>query len=287
MSVYELKYKNRCFIIKVAQNVNDVNNQNKKIKRIDFVRKIILSFDDGGRDFYRVVYPTLKKYNLTGVANIISQYIKPEAECEEGHRYMSVENLVELQQNGIEIACHGRNHENTIEDILNNIEDFKNMGLDVENIGFASPGSGITMDNVHTIDSLVKDKTISYIRSAYTPDKDGKFIEFMNRLMEKSGSSELFCLMNKRNFIKSFDYSWFPSVVITSYTTMKQVKKLLKKMPDNSSVIIMFHHIYEKDDAGYGKSIWYWDAGLFRELCEYISSNENFVCVNNVDLVKK
>jgi hypothetical protein len=70
-----------------------------EIKKGDFMRKIILSFDDGGEDFYRVVYPALKKYNLTGVANIISQYIKPEAECEEGHRYMSAENLVELQAN--------------------------------------------------------------------------------------------------------------------------------------------------------------------------------------------
>ena len=250
------------------------------------MRKIILSFDDGGEDFYRVVYPTLKKYNLTGVANIISQYIKPEAECKEGHRYMSAENLVELQKNGIEIACHGRSHENTVEDILDNIEDFKNMGLDVTGIGFASPGSGITMDNVHTIDSLIQDKTITYIRSAYIPDREGKFMGFMNQLMEKSGWAWLFRLMNKRNFIKTFDYPWFPSVVITSYTTMKQVKKLLQKMPDNSSVIIMFHHIYEKGDSAYGKGIWYWDADLFEELCEYISGNENFVCVNNADLVK-
>lgn len=250
------------------------------------MRKIILSFDDGGEDFYRVVYPTLKKYNLTGVANIITKHIKPALESTPENRYMTEENLRELQKNGIEIACHGRSHENTVEDILNNIEDFKNMGLDVENVGFASPGSGITMDNVHTIDSLVKDKTISYIRSAYIPDRESKFMGFMNRFMEKSASAGLFCLMNKRNFIKSFDYPWFPSVVITSYTTMKQVKKLLRKMPDNSSVIIMFHHIYEKDDTGYGKSIWYWDAELFREFCEYISKDEKFVCINNVDLVR-
>ena len=67
---------------------------------------------------------------------------------------------------------------------------------------------------------------------------------------------------------------------------MNQVKKLLQKMPDNSSVIIMFHHIYEKGDSAYGKGIWYWDADLFREFCEYISDNESFVCINNVDLVK-
>ena len=250
------------------------------------MKKIILSFDDGGRDFYNVAYPILKKYNLTGVANIITKHIKPATGSTPENRYMTEENLLELQKNGIEIACHGRNHENTIEDIFNNIEDFKNMGIDVENIGFASPGSGITMDNVDAVDSLIKNKTISYIRSAYTPDKDGKFMEFMNRFMEKSSSADLFYLMNKRNYIKSFDYPWFPSVVITSYTTMKQIKKLLKKMPDDSSVIIMFHHIYEKGDAGYGKSIWYWDADLFRELCEYIRDDENFVCVNNINLVK-
>ena len=249
------------------------------------MRKIILSFDDGGEDFYRVVYPTLKKYNLTGVANIISQYIKPEAECEEGHRYMSAENLVELQQNGIEIACHGHSHRNTVEDIEKNLEDFAKMGLNLENMGFASPGSDITEENVHKLDSLIKDKTISYIRSAYIPDRHGKFMGFLNQFMEKTRSVLLFYLMNKRNFIKNFDYPLFLSVVVTSYTSIKQMKYLLKKMPDNSSVIIMFHHVFKKGDAGYGKGIWHWDADRFEWLCDFISKRDDFSCVPNVDLV--
>ncbi len=250
------------------------------------MRKIIFSFDDGGEDFYRVVYPTLKKYNLTGVANIISQYIKPEAECEEGHRYMSVENLVELQQNGIEIACHGHSHKNTVEDIEKNLDDFAKMGLNLENMGFASPGSGLTPEKMSIIEPLIKDKRISYVRSAYTPYIYGKYMVYLTQLMENSRSKHLFYLLNKKNFIRKSDSLWFPSVVVISKTTMKQMRYFLEKMPDNTSVIIMFHNVYKKTDARYGKGVWHWDADLFEELCEYISGNENFVCVNNVDLVK-
>lgn len=248
------------------------------------MRNIILSFDDGCRDFYTVAYPILKKYDLTATVNIITQHTKYAEETDENSRYMTVENLLELEKNGIEIACHGRSHENTIQDITDNIDDFKKMGISVESIGFASPGSGITMENVSSIDLLVKNNTISYIRSAFTPYKYGRFMVFLNNFMEKSQSKKLFYLLNKKNFIKEFDYPLFPSVVITSYTTMKQLKYLLSKMPDNTSVIIMFHHIYRKTDKGYGKSVWFWDADLLCEFCEYIKK-ENFNCIRNIELI--
>ena len=94
-----------------------------------------------------------------------------------------------------------------------------------------------------------------------------------------------FPCFNKKNFIRSIDSLWLPSVVVVSYTTMKQMKYLLKKMPDNTSVIIMFHHVYKKTDSAYGKGAWYWDADLFYELCEYIASDKNFKCINNIDLI--
>ena len=166
------------------------------------MRKIIFSFDDGGEDFYRVVFPILKKFNFTATANIISQHIKPEEECEEGHWYMTAENLIELQQNGIEIACHGRSHKNSVEDIEKNLEDFAKMGLNMENMGFASPGSGITPEKMSIIEPLIKDKRISYVRSAYTPYIYGKYMVYLTQLMENSRSKHLFYLLNKKNFIR-------------------------------------------------------------------------------------
>ena len=249
------------------------------------MKNIIFSFDDGGEDFYRVAYPILKKFNLTGTANIISKYIKPEAECDGGNKFMTAENLLELQEGGIEIACHGHNHENTVEDIEKNLDDFAKMGLNLDKMGFASPGSDLTPEKIDTLAPLFRDNRISYARSAYIPDRHGKFMKYLNLFMERSRSKLLFYLLNKRNFIKNIDSLWLPSVGVVSYTTMKQMKYLLRKMPDNTSVIIMFHHIYKKTDSAYGKGAWHWDADLFCELCEYISADKNFRCINNIDLM--
>ena len=154
-------------------------------------------------------------------------------------------------------------------------------------MGFASPGSDLTEEKMYTIDSLIKDKRISYVRGAYTPYVYGKYMVYLTQFMEKSRSKLLFYLLNKKNFIKKTESLWFPSVVVVSYTTMRQMKYLLKKMPDNTAVIIMFHNIYKKTDPGYGKGAWYWDADLLHELCEYISERKDFKCVTNIELLNK
>ena len=52
---------------------------------------------------------------------------------------------------------------------------------------------------------------------------------------------------------------FFLSVAIYSYTTIAQIKSLIKSMPNNSSVILMFHSILKITDKGYGVDKWYWE----------------------------
>ncbi len=253
------------------------------------MKNIILSLDDGREDFYRVAFPIMKKFNLTGTINVVTESIENPKKYfypnTTSYDFMKVEELREIEESGIEIACHGRSHKNTVQDILENIEDFQKMGISVENIGFASPGSDVTPKNVHSLDSLLKDGTISYIRSALIPEREGPFKTFLNRLQEKTHSSVLFYLLNKRNYIRKVEYPLFSSVVITKNTTVKQLKYLFKKMPDNTSVILLMHSVLKKDDETYGNDRWYWDAERFYELCKYISITENLTCIRNVDLI--
>lgn len=253
------------------------------------MKNIILSLDDGREDFYRVAFPILKKFNLTGTINVVTEsienpkkYFRPNSTSND---FMKVEELQEIEESGIEIACHGRSHKNTVQDILENIEDFQKMGISVRNIGFASPGSDITAENVCSIESLFKERTISYIRSALIPEREGHFKAFLNHLQEKTHSKVLFYILNKRNYIREVEYPFFSSVVITKNTTVKQLKYLFKKMPDNTSVILLMHSVLKKDDDVYGNDRWYWDAEKFYELCEYISVSENLTCIRNRDLI--
>lgn len=67
-------------------------------------KAVILTFDDGYRDFYTDVFPILKKYNARGVAYIVTNFIgRPNN--------LTMPQLEEIaQSNLIEIGAHTLNH---------------------------------------------------------------------------------------------------------------------------------------------------------------------------------
>ncbi len=67
-------------------------------------RSVILSFDDGYRDFYTDVFPILKKYNVKAIAYIVPNFLnKPNN--------MDVWQLKEIVKSGlVEIGAHTMNH---------------------------------------------------------------------------------------------------------------------------------------------------------------------------------
>lgn len=67
----------------------------------------------------------MREFNLTGTINVVTEAIEsPKKYCvpqKTAHGFMKVEELLEIEKSGIEIACHGRSHKNTVEDILDNM----------------------------------------------------------------------------------------------------------------------------------------------------------------------
>jgi peptidoglycan/xylan/chitin deacetylase (PgdA/CDA1 family) len=68
-------------------------------------KPIILTFDDGYKDFYTDVFPILKKYDVPATAYVISHFLgKPN--------YMSAEDITEIAASGlVEIAGHTQDHQ--------------------------------------------------------------------------------------------------------------------------------------------------------------------------------
>lgn len=67
-------------------------------------KPVVLSFDDGYRDFYTDVFPILKKYNVKAVSYIVSGFLdKPN--------YMFTQQLKEIAKSGlVEIGAHTVHH---------------------------------------------------------------------------------------------------------------------------------------------------------------------------------
>lgn len=67
-------------------------------------KSVVLTFDDGYEDFYSVVFPILKKYNVKGTVFVINHFLNR-------HGFLSTEELYELSHSDlVEIGAHTLDH---------------------------------------------------------------------------------------------------------------------------------------------------------------------------------
>ena len=247
------------------------------------MKKIVLSFDDGRLDTYTNAYRILNKYGMKCTVNVVTDFITNEENyaCFNSARNksMSVEQVCELEKNGIEIACHGHTHKNSKEDVLDNIEALGQMGIDTSVIGFASPRSEITEQNTCGVGELLEENTLLYVRSGIQVRREGLFYAFISYMERIAHSKHLFYFLNKRNIIIGKENAKIlPSVAITKHTTVKQISYMIDKMQDGEAVILMFHSVLSKNEDGYGADNWYFDMEKFEQLCELL--NKPHICVS-------
>lgn len=202
-------------------------------------------------------------------------------------RAITVKEIKEWESLGFEVACHGATHQNTAEDVIQNIKELQSFGIDTEGIGFASPTSFITEKNVHQtgIDKLKKEGKISYIRTGIQVRREGLIYTFFSIVEKITHNSWLYYRLNRQNIIKKNNIpELLPSTAIKSYTTLKQVKYLINKMPENSYMILMLHSVLKKNDPFYGKDNYFWDADKFEELCSYLVGDKGITDMTSKEM---
>lgn len=262
------------------------------------MKYICLSFDDSRKDTYTQALPIMEKYGLKGTVNVISQFVlKTEhqknlekLEFKSFDLAMSIKDLLDWERKGNEIACHGSTHCNSVKDILQNIEELKEMNISVQNIGFASPNSELTTKLLYEtgIIELYKNRTLLYLRSGIQVCREGIIYSILSVLEKITHSKFLFWLLQKRNIMK---YRKLPlllkSVAVKNYTRIEQIKYVIEKMDKEDCLILMFHSILNKKDTDYEKDSWYWEDKYFEELCEYLVRSENILVLTTKELVLK
>ena len=220
--------------------------------------------------------------------NVVTDFIVNETayDCfkSANNQSVSINHIVEMQNYGIEIACHGHTHKNSKEDVLANIETLKQMGIDTSKIGFASPRSEITEQNTYGVGDLIDEKVLLYIRSGIQVRREGLFYAIINYIERITHSRKLFYSLNKRNIVRQKKQKILPSVAITKHTTIKQLSYIIDKMKDGESVIFMFHSVLDKSEPGYGKDNWFFDLEKFEQFCKLLNDSNICVCTTR-DLV--
>ena len=249
------------------------------------MKTIVFSFDDARSDFYSRAFPIMKQYGIPSTLNVITRYMSeiPNHVDRKDKHYTggSTYELLECYQSGlVEIACHGANHQNTREDILQNIADFHDIGINEPIFGFASPGCGITEQNKNEngIWNLVEEGQLLYVRSGISIRREGYIYMALSYIDRYIHSKRLFRYLNLRNIIRDNDClreHVLPSTTIFSYTRLEQIKYFIENMPDSSIAVLMFHSILQKGDEGYGYDRYYWDADTFESFCVWLKSHRD------------
>lgn len=247
------------------------------------MKYVVFSFDDGRKDFFSNVMPILKKYGIVATVNVISDYIgshAPRSFLSGNNEFMTLQEIREVHEYGIEIGNHTVTHSNELPSVVN----FKlgDERIDCEGYGFASPESVICNKNIDAYYSLVESGIIKYIRSGRQIKRDGLLYAFFYVLLGKIKSKYLFWFYQKRNIISILkNYKYYPSLSIESFNTAEQIIYLIKKMKDEQAVIFMFHSILERSDKGYGKDKWFNDVSLFESVCKFCIENEDIQIITN------
>ena len=252
------------------------------------MKYIVLSFDDGTKDFLTNAYPILKRYNIPATWNLISEHIKSKessvSELDSNSVFWS--EVADCMQNGIEIANHSANHTNELEQIIQGKEIIC-AELETNNrIGFASPHSDICLKNYDRYKILLQNGDVAYIRSGRQFKRDGLFHAFLYLAYKYTHMSKLYYWCNKRNIIHlSEDMPlFFPSVTCNCDNTTEQVINFVKKMPVESASILTFHRIVPKTETNQQIDKWFNYVEDLDSLCRYLSEATDVSVITNFEL---
>lgn len=250
------------------------------------MRYVVLSFDDGRKDFYTNAVPILKKYRLPTTLNIVSDFIGKQDLSQfasANYECMSADEILTCQKMGIEIANHSADHTNDVRQIIRGSDKLLCMQCGSGRIGFSSPESEISQKNIFSYEYLIRDHIVSYIRSGNQVRRDGLLYACMYFLYKTTKSKILFWIYNRRNLIelKEKRPRLYPSVTCNADNSAEQMLFFIKSIPDNYAVIIMFHSILSYGDTGWAKDKWYNSTEDFEKLCCYLSKKRDIRVITN------
>jgi peptidoglycan/xylan/chitin deacetylase (PgdA/CDA1 family) len=161
--------------------LGSINGSAQIIKKAIPDKLVVLTFDDAVLSHYTIVAPLLKKYKF-GATFFIAEFLKPS--FSDKTKYLSWEQIGELNKMGFEIGNHTQNHThvNKMDSLhftqeLNYIEQ-KALAVHVKDqlVSFAYPG----YDTAASAILMLKKKGYLFARSGgnrvYNPEKDLPFL---------------------------------------------------------------------------------------------------------------
>ena len=237
--------------------------------------KIIMSFDDGRKDNYRVAKDVLEPLGIPATFNVTTGYIKNDIDEKDKpgpHSPMTIDELKELSSNDLfEIAGHGVTHDNEIHNLLNSVIELRDICGDGKKIcGIASPHSEFDLKQFEEAKELFMSNGICYLRISNDYSKMSRIKIWVRRFNRILHSGSLYYWVNNDSIMDNPSELLFSIPVIRDnrlHEVKSFVEKALKRR-ENGICILMFHSILFPEDKYYN-DLFSWDFCDFRLLCEF------------------
>ncbi|GHT61929.1 hypothetical protein AGMMS50239_13950 [Bacteroidia bacterium] len=256
------------------------------------MKYIIFSFDDGRKDNYEVAYHLLQKYGFTASFHIITGLVdgtmdKHVNEYFSSTEGMSVDNVMEMCQQGFDISSHGDKHLNEENDLYTSLLKLRSWNLSIVNYNlFSSPCSEIRLKNIHHYASMLHKNNIKFVRSGNPVRTNGLIYIGLYVLMQLLKSKRLFYFLSKRNVMQVNKFctnSDIPDINIIKATGVKcwhtigMLKYFIKRLLDGQVAVFMFHGIMPENEK---KNSWVFSAEKFERLLIFLNNEPNTKIIN-------
>lgn len=236
---------------------------------MDKVSKVVLSFDDGRRDNVTLIRDILVSNGLPVTLNLSTGYIDGTARKE---RYpgpnpaMTLEEAKELASlPGVEIAGHGWEHLNTLEDLKKGVDTLRTWFPNQEICGIASPNSILHEDEILAHQAEYEAMGVRYVRIGAGATYSGAR-RVMGKLSRSIHNDWLFVTSNQGAVEHTFDRFVLTAVPVMRQQTKQQVEALVDYCWKNGKdLILMFHSVVHKKDP-FHDDTWSWDYEDFVSL---------------------
>ena len=237
---------------------------------------VVLSFDDGRGDNYRIAINELAPRGINATFNITSGYIEKKIPLDDlcPNEPMSIDNIIEISKNPLfEIAGHGYAHDNSIQDWdkgMRKLMEWIGSDYFVKGYGIASPHSVIDDNWIKKHRTDCEKSNIKYIRTGLVNQKD-LLQRGISKIARKTGSKLLMYLPIEHSLkpIEPTDYLHYSVPILHPHTIYQVVKLIEKTIRMNGDVILMFHSILNEGEDNYS-SIYTWAYRKFVALCDYL-----------------
>lgn len=191
--LYENKYK----VINISQAVEYLFSANSKENKF-----VVLTFDDGYRDFYTKVFPMLDKYGFCASVFLPTSYISNNRKTFKGKECLTWLEVRELHTNGVIFGSHTVSHPN--------LHELKKRDMELE----------LKLSKEKIGDQIGESIECFSYPFAF-PENDKKFVRELKGMLQKSGyrygvTTRIGTTMRKddkhflkRIIINNFDNSFF------------------------------------------------------------------------------